>query len=154
MFEKILVAVDGSENSKKALGYAVELAEKFGSAIRLIHVYSGILPIIPATNALSSPAAAGPASAALAAKMAEDARKSGNKILEELMTIVKERGISVDVVLKEGDAVKEIVAEAEKGGCSLIVVGHRGMSKLSEILLGSVSEGVSHKAPCPVMVVK
>lgn len=153
MFERILVAVDGSENSRRALNHAVELAEKFEARITLIHVYSPILPLLPASNALSSPTVT-TASAVVAAKIAEDARKLGNKILEDAETIVKARGISVEKVLKEGDAVKEIVAETERGGFGLVVVGHRGMSKLGELLLGSVSEGVGHKAPCPVMIVK
>ena len=154
MFEKILVAVDGSEHSKKAMSYAVELAEKFGAAITLIHVYSAILPIIPVTDALTSPTVTAPASAAVAAKIAEDARKLGGKILEDAERVVKEHGIPVEKVLREGDVVKGIVAEAQKGGFSLIVIGHRGLSKLSELLLGSVSEGVGHKAPCPVLIVK
>jgi len=154
MFDKILVAVDGSDYSKRAMGYAVELAEKFGSAITLIHVYSTVIPMIPVADALTSPAVTAPASAAVAAKIAEDAKKFGDRILEDAEKVVKERGIPVEKVLKEGDTVKEIVAEAQKGGFNLIVIGHRGMSKLSELFLGSVSEGVGHKAPCPVMIVK
>lgn len=56
--------------------------------------------------------------------------------------------------LREGDAVKEIVTAAEEGKFDIIVVGHRGLSKLKEFLLGSVSEGLSHKASCPVLIVK
>ena len=154
MFENILVAVDGSEHSKKAMGYAVELAEKFGASLTLVHVYSAVLPIIPTTDALTSPTVTAPASAAVAAKIAEDARKLGEKILEDSEKIIKERRIPVEKVLREGDAVKEIVAEAQKGAFSLVVIGHRGLSKLSELLLGSVSEGVGHKASCSVMIVK
>jgi len=154
MFDKILVAVDGSDYSKRAMGYAVELAEKFGSTITLIHVYSTVIPMIPVADALTSPTVTAPASAAVAAKIAEDAKKLGDRILEDAERVVKERGIPVEMVLKEGDVVKEIVAEAQKGGFNLIVIGHRGMSRLSELFLGSVSEGVGHKAPCPVMIVK
>lgn len=154
MFDKILVAVDGSENSKRALDYAVELARKFDSTITLMHVYSGVLPIIPAADALSSSTGTPPVPASVVVRITEEAEKSGNRVLEEAENIVKKRRISVDKVLKEGDVVKEIVAEAQKGGFNLIVVGHRGMSKLGELLLGSISEGVSHKAPCPVLIVK
>jgi len=154
MFDRILVAVDGSENSKRALSYAVELARKFDATITLVHVYSGILPIIPAADALSSSTGTPPVPTSVAVRIIEEAEKLGNKILEDAEKAVKEQGIPVDKILKEGDVVKEIVAEAQRGGFNLIVVGHRGMSKLGELLLGAVSEGVSHRAPCPVLIVK
>lgn len=153
MYEKILVAVDGSEYSSKALSHAVGLAEKFGARITLIHVYSIVLPPVPA-DALMSPTVITPASAVGAAKITDDAKKLGEKILDEAARTVEEHGIQADKVLKEGDVVKEIVAEAERGKHDLVVVGHRGMSRLGELLLGAVSEGVSHKAPCPVLIVK
>jgi nucleotide-binding universal stress UspA family protein len=154
MYNKILVAVDGSEHSEKALLHAVELAEKLGSRIWLIHTYSIVIPLVPATDTLPSPTPIPAASPALAAKMTDDARALGNKILDEAEKVVKEHGIPVEKILKEGDVVKAIASEAEKGRFDLIVVGHRGMSKLGELFLGTVSEGVSHKAPCPVLIVK
>jgi len=154
MFNNILVAVDGSEHSKKALNYALELAEKFDGKITLIHVYSTVVPIVPSGDVLSSPTLTPQASAALAAKMAEEVKQRGTRILNEAELIVKERGVSVEKVLREGDAVREIAAAAQEGRFDLVVVGHRGWSKLKELFLGAVSEGVSHKAPCPVMIVK
>lgn len=154
MYNKMLVAVDGSEHSNKALRHAVELAEKLGSKIWLIHVYSVVVPLVPATDTLPSPTPIPAASPTLAAKMTDDAKALGNRILNEAEHVVKERGIQAEKVLKEGDVVKAIVSEAEEGRFDLIVVGHRGMSKLSELFLGTVSQGVGHKAPCPVLIVK
>jgi len=153
MFNSILVAVDGSEHSKKALTYALQLAEKLDGKITLIHVYSFVVPLGPSIDTISGPAVT-PASAVLTAKIAEDAKQMGKRILDDAEQIVKERGISVEKVLREGDAVKEIVAVAQEGKFDLVVVGHRGLGKLKELLLGSVSEGVSRKAPCPVLIVK
>jgi len=153
MFSNILVAVDGSEHSKKALNYALQLAEKLDGKITLIHVYSVVVPLGPSIDTISGPAVT-PASAVLTAKIAEDAKQMGKRILDDAEQIVKERGISVEKVLREGDAVKEIVAVAQEGKFDLVVVGHRGLGKLKELLLGSVSEGVSRKAPCPVLIVK
>lgn len=154
MYAKILVAIDGSEHSNKILNHAIELAKKFGSEITLIHVYSVVVPTVPATSSFGPPTLDTPAAAAVAAKMTDNSKNLGHKILNEAERIVVDYGITVAKVLKEGDAVKEIVAEAESGGYDLIVLGHRGMSKLSELLLGAVSEGVGHKAPCPVLIVK
>jgi nucleotide-binding universal stress UspA family protein len=153
MMEKILVAVDGSADSKKALAYTIELTEKCDGKITIINVYSTVVPQTQPIDGLSTPAMSG-TSAALAAKMAEDAKLRGEQILVEAERFAKELGVQVEKVLREGDAVNEIVAEAKAGNFNLVVVGHRGMSKLRELLLGGVSEGVSHKAPCPVLIVK
>jgi nucleotide-binding universal stress UspA family protein len=153
MMEKILVAVDGSEHSKKALTYAIELTKKFDGKITVINVYSTVVPQTQPIDGLSTPAMSG-TSAALAAKIAEDAKLRGEQILVEAERSAKELGVQVEKVLREGDAVNEIVAAAKAGNFNLIVVGHRGMSKLREFLLGGVSEGVGHKAPCPVLIVK
>lgn len=153
MFNKILVAVDGSDYSKKALDYALELAEKFDGKITLIHVYSTVVPLAASADLVSTPVL-NPVSASLAAKLSEEAKQRGKLILDEAEQVAERHGISVEKLLMEGDAVKEIVAEAHEEKYDLIVVGHRGLSKLREWVLGAVSEGVSHKAPCPVLIVK
>lgn len=147
------MAVDGSEHSKKALTYAIELTRKFDGKMTIINVYSTVVPQTHPIDGLSTPAMSG-TSAAIAARMAEDAKLRGEKILTDAEQFAKESDVAVEKVLREGDAVNEIVAEAEAGKFDLVVVGHRGMSKLRELLLGGVSEGVSHKAPCPVLIVK
>jgi len=155
MFKNILVAVDGSEHSEKALNYALELAEKFDAKITLIHVYSSVVPLYPSVvDTLSPPTLPPITSATVAAKIAEEARQMGNQILDKAERVVKERKIPVEKVLREGDPVREILAVSHERKFDLIVMGHRGLSKLKELLLGTVSEGVSHKAPCPVMIVK
>jgi nucleotide-binding universal stress UspA family protein len=153
MMEKILVAVDGSADSKKALTYVIELTGKCDGKITVINVYSTVVPQTQPIDGLSTPAMSG-TSAALAAKLADDAKLRGERILVEAERFAKELGVQVEKVLREGDAVNEIVAEAKAGNFNLIVIGHRGMSKLRELLLGGVSEGVSHKSPCPVLIVK
>jgi nucleotide-binding universal stress UspA family protein len=153
MMEKILVAVDGSKHSQKALEYAVGLTEKFDGKITVINVYSIVVPQVQPIDGLSTPILSG-TSAAIAVKIAEDAKRRGEQVLAECEQFAKARGVSVEKVLREGDAVNEIVAEAKEGKFDLVVVGHRGMSKLKELFLGGVSEGVSHKAPCPVLIVK
>jgi len=153
MMEKILVAVDGSEHSQKALEYAIGLTGKFDGKITVVNVYSIVVPQAQPIDGLSTPVMSG-TSATIAAKIAENAKLRGERVLAESEQFAKTRGVSVEKVLREGDAVNEIVAEAKAGKFDLVVVGHRGMSKLKELFLGGVSEGVSHKAPCPVLIVK
>ena len=57
-------------------------------------------------------------------------------------------------MLREGNSAQEIVKLAREGQFSLVVVGARGIHRIREILMGSVSEGVAKNAPCPVLVVK
>jgi nucleotide-binding universal stress UspA family protein len=154
MFQKILVAVDGSEFSRRALNSAVELAEKFGGNITLIHAYSSTVPVVTSMDTMSGPSITPPVSSEMAAKIAEEAENRGKRILQEAEKFVKSHGISVESILVEGDAVREIIRLAQEKNVDLIVVGHRGQSRLREVFLGSVSEGLSHKATCPLLIIR
>ena len=57
-------------------------------------------------------------------------------------------------MLKEGNPALEIVNTAKEEGFNVIIVGHKGLSKVEELFLGSVSEKVAHLTPCPVVIVK
>jgi nucleotide-binding universal stress UspA family protein len=155
MFEKILVPLDGSEHSTRALGKAVEMAKKFGSKITLIHAYSvSVQPImIPEPTAMSMPGIP-VLTAGEVTRVTDAARKAGNNILQDGEAKVKAEGVEVEKLLLEGHAVQEIVRVAKEGNFDLIVMGARGLSKIKVILLGSVSDAVIHHATCPVLIVK
>jgi len=154
LFGKILVPLDGSEHSMRALDIALQLAKKFNSKITLIHVYSvSVRPIVvpePATFVPTIPTMA----PTEYSRVAEAIRKAGAKILTEGAEKAKAEGIEVDTILREGHAVQEIVRTAQEGKFDLIVMGARGLSRIKEIILGSVSDGVIRNAPCPVLVTK
>ena len=138
-FEKILVPIDGSESSLHALNRAVNIAKKFDSKITLINVYwISAFRLTPAQLV----------------DYVMDIRKAGEEILEEGKSIVKAEGVSVESILKEGHIVGEILKTAKEGNYDLIVMGARGVSKIREILLGSVSYGVVSHSTVPVMIVK
>jgi len=155
LFEKILVPIDGSEHSLRALDIAVQIAKKFGGKITLIHVYSvTVRPIImPEPTTLTTPGVPVMTSAEVS-KIAEAARKAGNRILADGEQKVRAENVEVDTRLEEGHAVQEIIRVSKEGNFDLIVMGARGISKIREILLGSVSDGIIHHAVCPVLVVK
>ena len=138
-FEKILVPLDGSEYSLHALEKAVQIAKKFDGRITLINVYS-----VSSFNVTPSQVFA----------YVLEIRKSGELILSEGEKIVKAEGLQVETFLKEGHIVEEILKKAREGNFDLIVIGAKGISRLKEILLGSVSHGVTTHAPCPVLIVK
>jgi nucleotide-binding universal stress UspA family protein len=75
-------------------------------------------------------------------------------VLAEGQKLVEIEGILVETLLLEGQIVGQIVKTAKEGHFDLIVVGARGLSKLEEIMLGSVSHGVTANATCPVIVTR
>jgi len=139
LFEKILVPLDGSENSIDALEKAIQIAKKFDGELMLINMYS--IPMSKLTPSQLN-------------VYVLEIRKSGEKILAEGRKRAYAEGVPFETQLKEGHIVEGIVKVAREGNFDLIVMGARGLSKLKEILLGSVSHGVTTHAPCPVLIVK
>ena len=87
-------------------------------------------------------------------RVAEAVREAGARILAQGKEKAKAEGVEVETLLREGHVVHEIVKTAEEGKFDLIVMGARGISKIKELILGSVSDGVIRNAPCPVLVTK
>lgn len=139
LFEKILVPLDGSEQSIWALGKAVQIAKNVGGEITLINVYSlSSFAITP--NQLY--------------KYIKAMRKYGEGILEDGRKKAGAEGVQAETLLVNGHPVEEILKTAREGNFSLIVIGARGLSKMKELLMGSVSDAVTKHAPCPVLVVR
>jgi nucleotide-binding universal stress UspA family protein len=154
LFEKILVPLDGSEHSSKALDVAIQIAKKFGGKITLMHVYSVVVTpvVMPEPSALATGA---PILTSMEiSKLADVARKTGNRILSDGKERARAEGVETDTVLVEGHAVQEIIRASKEGKFDLIVIGARGVSHIREMLLGGVSDAVMHHVVCPVLVVK
>lgn len=155
MFDKILVPLDGSEHSFKALEVATQIAKKFDGKITLLHVYSTPVRSISVPETTTLPPPIIPAITPMeAARIAEAARKTGNEILTKGEQKVKAENVPVEKIMIEGSTVQAIVKTAVEEKFNLIVMGARGISRIREILLGSVSDGVLRNAPCPVLIVK
>lgn len=153
MFSKILVPLDGSDHSFKALEAALEIADRFGSEVTLIHVTQlSLIPIItPETPFITSTPIVNPSDFV---KLREVESRVAEEILDRGESMAREKGICVRKVRREGHAVQEIVREAKEGNYDLIVMGRKGVSGIKELLLGSVTDGVVRHAPCSVLVVR
>jgi len=124
--EKILVGFDGSENSKKALKEAVEIAKRFSAEITVVNVYN-----VPAGQDLSQ------------------------RILKKAEIMLEDGEVKFKIVSVLGtDTPKVITDMARREKFDLIVVGHRGMSAVKSYLMGSVSKRICSNSPVTILIVK
>ena len=138
----LLVAVDFSPLSLRAIEHAVEFAEHAGRRIDLIHVTQATLPAQAAARA--------PAELLEQVRHQEDAHAHAE--LERLHQAVPE-GLRGQKLLRRGPPA-ETICEAAAEGYGLVVVSTRGRTGLSQLLIGSVAERVVRLAPTPVLVVR
>lgn len=139
--KNILVPVDFSPCSHKALHYALSFARQFSADILLLHVVV-IVPPPPQMLVLESDA--------LRANYYEDAAKRLSEWRKEAISRV-----SVKATVRQGtSAPQEIVAAAHECNSDLIVLGNHGRSGLARAIMGSTAERVVRHAPCPVFVVR
>jgi nucleotide-binding universal stress UspA family protein len=139
MFENILVAVDGSKHSDAAFDAAMDIAQKYGSQVFVLHVFQGGT----GSGTLVSPG------------FEDDMRSIGQQILDSYEAKVKERRLqNVRMLLQMGDAAQRIMETASEIKCGLLILGSRGRGGFKELLLGSVSHKVTNHADCPVLIAK
>jgi len=141
LIKKILVPVDGSENSDMAVDQAIDLAKKYSAELHLIHV-------VPVTTALIT----GPE--ALAIDVSKQLESSGERILSTAQGRVESMGLEAVTRLEHGQPADRIIQIAKDEKFDLIVVGSRGLGSIARFFLGSVSDKVSHHATCAVLIVK
>lgn len=155
LFKKILVPLDGSEHSTRALEVAIEIAKKFNAKITLIHVYSvTVSPVIMPEPTTLIPPGVPVMIPSEVSKVVEAAREAGSKILSDGEQKAKAEQVEVETVLKGGQTVSEIVKLAKEGNSDLVVIGARGVGRIKELILGSVSDGVMRNTSCPILLVK
>jgi nucleotide-binding universal stress UspA family protein len=150
MFERVLVAVDGSQAAERALKLACDLAGRCGSAVTLIHVRgrSHARTVSPDLRAYAE-------SEHLDITTDELVRVEGERILTDARSQAAELGVRAsDVALMVGDPSTCIVEQAREHRNDLIVMGQRGLGSLGALLMGSVSHKVTQLAPCACLVVK
>ena len=154
LFERILVPLDHSEHSQRALDVAIQIAKKFGGKITLIHVYSIVVTPVIIHEASSVTSGFPIVNPEYASKLSDSAREAAKRVLEKGKRRAKAENVEVNSLLKEGHTVQEIVRASKEDNFGLIVMGARGVSRIREMLLGSVTDGVMHHTNCPVLVIR
>lgn len=145
MFSKILVPVDGSEGSWRALHNAAAIGEKFSSELIVVNV------IQPYNNAALL---AVPLDHSTISQGNNELERVGDKVLEMAQERLADYKYPVELCLEVGHPSERIIALAKKKKADAIVLGSRGLSGIAEFFLGSVSSKVSQYADVPVLIVK
>ena len=146
MISRILVPIDGSEHSKRALEFACDLATQYDAEVHLLYViqsvyYDKIMVL---------------GSARVTIHMnQEEMEKAGNAVLDAAKDIAAEHGAKmVTETIESGSPTEVILEESKNRDIDLIVMGSRGLSDLGGLMLGSVSHKVNHLAECTCVTVK
>ncbi len=149
-FEKVLVCVDGSESSMKAADYAVMLAKQNGAQVIALNI------VVSQLGYAYSAGAFGLVTPNTINDMLKKSKQEAQKWFDDIgkNAVAKDVKFKTEVVASPTSVVPAIVDYAEKHKIDLIVVGTRGRSGFTKLLLGSVASGVVTYASCPVMVVR
>lgn len=147
---KLLVAIDGSEESNRALAAAVDIASVTDGSITLIHA---IEPDIYDTGGVE-PGSASERRGRLIIDSLDSAEEQGQSILDESIAFAEESGLQVSGELRYGRPAQIITEFADEGDFDAIYLGHRGLSERTIEFLGSVARDVVERANVPVTVVR
>ena len=138
-YKKLLVPLDGSENATLALQHAVDLAKTGGMSLVLLHCYGEL------------PATIGGAAREEIIALSE---AEGKAMLAPGAQLCEDNGVSCKTIVHSGNPGRTIVTVAQTEGCDLIVMGSRGLSDFSGMVMGSVSHRVLRHATMPVLIVR
>lgn len=175
MIDKLLLAVDGSLNARRATDLAGELAARLNAELFIVHVLMHGRPsaelvhmaeveqIVKEAHTVVSPGISYVTGShpELLGGHADDPRTAriisaiGDQIVGSAKASCKEQGTkTVTTSVRTGDFAEEILTAATEYGVDMIVVGSRGLGKLKSTVLGSVSQKVLHHAECAVLTVR
>lgn len=141
--KKILVPIDFSDHSRKALQYAIPFARTFGASIDLIYVVEPtVYPADFSFGQVGFPA------------IEDELRKRGAEELDELIRTEIAGSIPAKRAVRTGKAFYEILLYAKEEKMDFIIIATHGHSGIEHALFGSTAEKVVRKASCPVLVVR
>jgi nucleotide-binding universal stress UspA family protein len=141
MVKKILVAFDGSEKSYEAFDFALEMSRNCPNSSTEVLVIAVAQPPEP-IDIVEMDA------------VIESITQHYEELFKGLKERAKEKGVEIKAEVVIGHPADQIVRYAQENACDMIVLGHRGRSKIADWLLGSVSKRVSSYSPCTVTIVK
>jgi len=148
-FSKIMVGIDGSEESGKAVEFAISMAKIYRAELIAVHVLTSDIGYIYSSPGVESP----PLTIKEIMLLVEDeATKWFDETKEKANN--KEIQLKTEFIVAKKSVLNTILEYVEEHNINLIVVGTRGRSGIKKMLLGSVASGLVTYASCPVLVIK
>jgi nucleotide-binding universal stress UspA family protein len=139
-FETVVVATDGSESVRRAVGVALDLSRRFDARVEALYV-------VDETEVASSPDE-------VREDMRNALREAGETALDDVSRGAEERGVAVETAVREGRPADEIVDYAREVDADVVATGTRGRHGENRLLVGSVAEAVVRSCPVPVLTVR
>ena len=137
---KILVPVDFSEHSQKALRYALAFATQFGAEVTLVHI---VEQMVYPGDWMYPPLA-----------VTDFATEKREQMIDRLRSLDAGSGVKTHHIVRLGRAWQEVIEIARETTADLIILATHGYTGLKHVLLGSVAEKIVRHAPCPVLSVR
>lgn len=141
MIKKILCALDRSPSSLQAFGYAIALAKWQSARLNLLEV----IEEAPLPGASRAPTSDG---------VPNETRRALERDLRRVLTARRASDVKVEISIRKGNVVQEILAQARTSRSDLVVIGTHGRGGVQRLVLGSVAEKVLRLARCPVLTVR
>lgn len=149
MFRRLLVAFDGSPDSRRALACGIEMAKKMGAEIHAITVEEDL----PAYATIGSIPEA-PMSPEIIEAI-EDQRTAYYRALrDEAQRIAIEAGVSLQAEIQQGNEVETIIAQAKNVDADLLVIGYHKHTMMRDRFLGSTAHALAVETPCSLLAVR
>ena len=154
MINKILIALDRSQNSRLVFNTAISLAKTTGAELMLLHILSEQEPDCPITPAYTYYPIIEETNYERYQKEYAKYEQHGIEFLKNLTQEATAAGIQTEFTQLAGNPGRLICELANNLSTDLIIVGSRGLKGIKEMFLGSVSNYVTHHAPCSVLIVR
>jgi nucleotide-binding universal stress UspA family protein len=141
----MVVGTDGSDTATEAVRQATELARTVGAKVYLVSAYEPVSDSRLRAERLQVPENL---------QWMVNPREDVERTLEQSAREMRDAGVDVETLAREGDPADSILDVAEEKGADLVVIGNKGMTGAKRFLLGSVPNKVSHHAPCSVLIIR
>lgn len=146
----LLVAVDGSDASDHALAHATELAARLDDDLLVVHAVEPAVVDVGGVEPTTFEDTAG----RFVAEAVEDAESTGERVLAAAADYATDAGVTVETELLYGPPLQVLPDVTERDAIEGLFVGHRGLSRRHEVLVGSVAKGLVERSAVPVTVVR